>query len=274
MFLTALNIINVSLVVLYAATLLLYARHFMRDTETKSFLGTRLLYTTLGVHLAHTVAQGVFHQNIPLGNKSEFLALIALAIATIYAVIEYRAKETHTGVFFVALALPFQLLSAALIETISRAEVLDANPLFGVHVVCLVMGITALSIGAIWSVMYLLLAHQLKNHELGVFFKRLPPLVKLEVMSRGSTIAGIGLLGAGLGLGHYIVAQLPGVTWMDPKIILMDLVWLAYVVGLGFVQLRGFSGRRVGYISLFGYIGLILTIVISNVALSSFHSFQ
>ena len=274
MFLTALNIVNVCLVVLYAATLLLYARHFMRDTEAKSFLGTRLLYTTLGVHLVHTVAQGVFHQNIPLGNKSEFLTLVALSIAAIYAGIEHRAKESHTGVFFVALALPFQLLSAALMEPASRAEVLDANPLFGVHVICLVLGITALSIGAVWSAMYLLLAHQLKNHELGVFFKRLPPLVKLEGMSRGSTVAGIALLGVGLGLGHYIVAQLPGVSWIDPKIILMDLAWLAYVVGLGFVQVRGLSGRRVGYVSLFGYIGLILTIVISNVALSSFHSFQ
>lgn len=273
--LTILNILSVCLVLLYAATFFLYARHFFKDDDESAFIGTRLLYTTLLLHLSHTIARGIVIDAFPLGQKAEFLSLIALSITGIYSLIEKREDETHTGMFFLGISMIFQLLAAALTEPPGHAALLLANPVYGVHVAFIILGTTGLSVGALWAGMYILLAHQLRNHELGVFFKRLPPLAKLEGMSKRSTITGIFLLAVGLGMGHYIAWNVvDGLNLLDPKIILMDMVLLTYIIGLIVVKLRGLSGRRAGYLSLAGYMLFLLTIVISNVALSSFHSFN
>ena len=272
----ALNILNVALVACYALLLALYAHHFMRgDSPQRPFLGVKLLYGLLALHTIYEVARGVQVHAFPLSTKSEFLSLLALSTVGVYALTERGQDQRHTGVFFIAIALPFQLLSAALWEQTSTAPVLMENPIYGLHVLFTVLGFTGLAVGALYAIMYILLARQLKQHELGVFFKRLPPLVQLEQLSKRSTTAGIFLLGAGLGLGHYVAATALGdLSLTDPKILLMDLAWLSYLVGFIVVKVRGVSGLRAGYLALAGYIMLMLTVVVTNVILSSFHSFQ
>lgn len=276
---TALNIANIALVALYALAFVVYARHFMKEQSKGAFIGAKLLYAILILHTIYEIGRGLQVHAFPLSTKSEFLSLLALSTMSVYALAERERdadKEVaHTGVFFLAIALPFQLLSAALSEPASKAPVLLENPIYGIHVLFIVLGFTGLAVGALYAIMYILLARQLKSHELGVFFKRLPPLLKLERMSKKSTTAGIFILGAGLALGHYVAATaITNFSLLDPKILLMDLAWLAYFVGFIVVRVRGLSGLRAGYLALGGYILLMVTVVVTNVILTSFHSFQ
>lgn len=279
---TALQIINLALVGLYGLAFALYARHFVRDKDKDhNFIGAKLLYGILALHVVFEIARGIQVHAFPLSTKSEFMSLLALCIMSVYALAErelepqQRDGAPQTGVFFLAIAVPFQLLSAALWEPSIKAPVLLENPIYGLHVISIVLGFTGLAVGALYAIMYILLARQLKSHELGVFFKRLPPLLKLERMSKRSTTAGIFTLGLGLALGHYVAIQaIDGLSLSDPKILLMDLAWLAYFVGFVVVKVRGLSGLRAGYLALAGYVLLMVTVVISNVILSSFHSFQ
>ena len=99
--------------------------------------------------------------------------------------------------------------------------------------------------------------------------------MKLEGMSRQATVAGIFLLGLGLGFGHFVALQtLDGLRLTDPKILLMDLAWLGYLIGFIVVKVRGVSGLRAGYLSLIAYVALMTTMVVSNMILSDYHSFQ
>lgn len=274
---TLLQIIEVVLPLLYLVALGLYAWHFFEDEERSARLGRRLLYGLLALHVSYLAARGLELHAWPLGSKAEFLSILALSITAVYAVTERGEEDSHTGMFFLGIALPFQAASSLLMEEVDATThpLLLEHPIYGIHVVFTVLGFAALAVGALDAVMYILLSRQLKNRSLGLFFRRLPPLMKLENMSRLATVSGIFLLGAGLALGHFVALYvLEDFNPWDPKIVVMDLAWAAYLVGYVIVRLRGLGGLRMGYMSLAAYLILMVTMILSNVVLNSFHSFQ
>lgn len=277
---TVLSIAEIALPLLYAAVFGLYARHFFRDdatTDSSEIAAHAPLYGLLATHIGYMVVRGITQGVWPLATKAEFLSLLALSITAVYALTERSGEDSQTGMFFVGIALPFQAAASLLMEPvgIEPAKVLLENPIYGIHVISLVAGFAALAVGALDAIMYILLSRQLKSHNLGLFFRRLPPLIKLEEMSRLATVAGILLLGVGLALGHFVaIYVLSDFNIWDPKIIVMDMVWAAYLVGWIVVRLRGMSGIKVGYLSLGAYFTLMVAMVLSNTVLNSFHSFH
>lgn len=273
----ALQILEILLPLLYVVVLGLYGRHFSDGERSSGKLASRSLWGLLSVHIGYTVMRGIAQHAWPMGSKAEFLSLLALSIALVYALTERGEEDTQTGIFFVGIAAPFQAAASLLMEDIGATThpILLEHPIYGIHVLFTVLGFAALTVGALEAVMYLLLSRQLKSRDLGLFFRRLPPLVTLEDMSRLSTIIGISLLGAGLGLGHFVaIYVLESFNPWDPKIVVMDVAWALYFVGFLVVRLRGVSGGRMGKLCVGAYVSLMLTMILSNVLLESFHSFQ
>jgi ABC-type uncharacterized transport system permease subunit len=93
------------------------------------------------------------------------------------------------------------------------------------------MGYTALSLAAIYALMYIIQNNNLKKRKLGNLFSQLPALTYLEKMSMRSVVTGIVLLGIGLLLGHLQAMELIGEFWpKDMKVIISDAVWLVISV--------------------------------------------
>lgn len=274
---TFLTTLEVALPLVYLAALASYAHHFFQDDERSQKLSRILLYAILITHTGYTVLRGLEQHAWPLGSKAEFLSLLALSITCTYALTERGEEEAHTGMFFLGITLPFQIAASVMMEAPpdQTHQVLLEHPVYGIHVIFTMLGFAALAVGALDAVMYILLSRQLKRRELGLFFQRLPPLMKLEEMSRLATTAGIFLLGIGLGLGHFVAGfVLEDFNPWDPKIVIMDLAWISYVIGMITVKLRGLGGLRIGYLALGAYVGLMITMILSNILLTSFHSFQ
>ncbi len=279
--LTAMHFMEAMLPLLYAATLAAYVRHFVVDDEAdEGFVGSTMLAITLALHAGYFGIRGVSFSAFPLASKAEFVSLLALSIAAVYAVIERGAKDAHTGAFFLGIATPFQILGSIWMEDPDKQQMLLEhptlqNPIYGVHVAALVLAFASLTVGVIYALMYLMLSRQLKSRDLGLVFKRLPALRTLQSMGNRSTVAGIALFGIGLILGH-VVASVLGlqVNPFDPKIVMMDLAWLVYVVGALIVGWRGASGRRIGHLSVGGYVVLMVVIAASNLLMNSFHAFE
>lgn len=271
----ALTALNIALPFGYAATWGLYIRHFFQPDDQSQFLGTRSLYGVVVLHTLFLVLRGVQQSAFPLASKAEFLSLLALSIAAIYALAETKEQESHTGMFFLSIGFLFQLSGSLLLEPPGSHALLLEHPIYGIHAVLMVFGFAALAVGALYAVMYILLARQLKSRSLGVFFKRLPPLSKLEGMSKLATLSGIALLGMGLLAGHFVaIVVLPTFNMWDPKIVLTNIIWLAYLIGFIIIRVRGLSGLRIGYLSVFAYLTLMIGMIASSVLTTTFHSFQ
>ena len=272
---SVLDILEFVLPALYAVTFALYFRHFLKPDTEDGFVGSTLLKGSLGIHVGYLVLRGVLLEHFPFATSAEFLSVLAVSITGIYVLVETRHKDPNTGIFFLGLIFLFQLASSVLVGDMADYPVQTRHPVFGVHVLFTVFGFAALSLSAIYALMYVLLSRQLKSRELGVIFRRLPPLSTLENMSKLATVAGVIVLGIGLALGHWVALdQGATLSVLDPIIIVADLIWLAYFVGLIVVSVRGLSGLRVGYLSLFGYIVLIGTVFIIITVSGAFHSFQ
>ncbi|MFW5967063.1 MAG: cytochrome c biogenesis protein CcsA [Persicimonas sp.] len=270
-----LDILEFGLPLLYAASFALYFRHFLNPQSERRFYGPALLKATLAVHAGYLVTLGVLLEHFPIATRAEFLSVLAISIAAVYAFVETRHEDPNTGVFFLALVFSFQLASSVLMVDIGDYPEQASRPVFAVHVIFTVLGFAALSLSALYALMYVLLARQLKSHELGVIFERLPSLATLENMSKLSTVAGVVLLGLGLALGHWVAFEQGGsLAVLDPVIVAADLIWLAYFIGLIVASVRGLSGLRMGYLSVIGYVALIGTVFAIMLLSGAFHSFS
>ncbi|MFB6264531.1 MAG: cytochrome c biogenesis protein CcsA [Bradymonadaceae bacterium] len=274
---TFIHIATILLPIVWIGVFAFYARHFFREGRTPGqFVGSRLLHAGLALQAVYLAAVGLHTGHFPFTSRSEFLALLALSIAAIYAFDERRHGDADTGVFFVAIAALFQLASAILWTDPGVGPQSARDPIFGLHVLFTVFGFAGLTISALYALMYVLLSVQLKSGDLGVVFRRLPPLATLEEMSKLAAIAGVALLGVGLGLGHYVaVANFGTVDPLGhPAIIVADLAWLSYVGGLITAESRGLSGRRMGYLSLGGYLVFMISMVVVLSQSGTLHTFQ
>lgn len=267
---------NILLPLLYIATLVLYVRHFVSGDEEQSFLGSTILYGTLGLHTGYLAVLGVETGHFPIASRSEFFSLLALSVGTIYAFAERRHDEANTGPFFIAIVCIFQIASSWMAGDPGVVPDRSRNPVYGFHVIFTVFGFAGLTLSSLYSLMYILLNRQLKSHELGLIFKRLPPLQTLENMSKVSTAAGVILLGIGLALGHYVAAKNFSVleAFSNPIIVVADIAWLAYAVGLGLAQTKRLTGVRLGYLSIGGYLVLMASLVVVLTQFGAFHTFQ
>ena len=275
--LTLIKTIEIALPLMYAAVFAVYLRQFLDESarELPTFLGSKLLYGVLGVHLGYLVMHGVHIEHIPVSSRAEFLSLAAFCIALVYAFVERSHREADTGVFFIALAVATQTWATILIKPTEAPQLLSEHPTYGVHVLFTVFGFTALAVSALYALMYILLSRQLKSHNLGVIFRRLPPLNSLEKMSRLAMLCGIIFLGVGLATGHFVATNaLDDFDFFDPKIVITYVAWVAYALGYVVVKIRGLSGLRMGYLALGAYLLLIASMVVVNTFASTFHSFQ
>ena len=140
---------------------------------------------------------------------------------------------------------------------------------------CQITGYTALSLAAIYALMYIIQNNNLKKRKLGNLFIQLPALTYLEKMSLRSVVTGIVLLGIGILLGHYQALVMIGDFWpKDVKVILSDAVWLLYVAGFIITSVKRWRGEKMAYMSLYGFLILIVGGGIIIYMSESFHKFN
>ncbi len=254
-----LDILNIALPLAYVALLATYLVRFLKeDSETNWVQG--LLWGTVGVHIAFFVLRGIYLGFLPLASQAAFGSLVALGIAGVYGILERSQGQASTGAFFLAPAAIAQTVASVQMGYATKHPILLENPVYGVHVILLVFGFVALAIGCLYAVMYLLMTKQLKARDLGVFFRRLPPLMTLERMAKIGSLIGVGLLTMGLAVGYLLAFSVPEVDLSSPKIIVTDIVLLGYVVGIAVIRLRGLSGVQVSWAAIVWFAVFLLSV--------------
>ena len=131
-----------------------------------------------------------------------------------------------------------------------------------VHTVSSLLSYAAFLIACGAGALFLVQERQIKRKRMGILFHRLPSLDQLERVNVFAIGIGFGLLTVGLGLGFVVSRLLRGVWWSnDPKEILSATLWVCYLM-LWFARLRAtMRGRRVAWLSVWGFTLVLLTFV-------------
>jgi len=265
---------NVLLPLLYGTTLLFYVFYLNSGSSISGSLGQKFLGISLLIHSGYFIARSNL-EYFPITNSFDSLSMVAACIALIYLIIERSTNEGKTGAFFISITFIFQAVASMFHVNTMQIHELLANPVFGVHVFLTLSGISALAISGLYGLMYWMLARQIKSHNLGIIYKGMPPLERLETMGGLSSALGLISFGLGLLMGHFYAYKMFNTFFpADMKIIINDVAWLFYLIGWIIIKLKNYSGNRMSKLSFWGFIGFATAIMAANFISNSFHRFN
>ena len=271
------QIISYSLPILYLLVIYVYYLIFTGKNKSLVKKTTPILLVFVVLHLIEIITRNIALNNMPLSTTHDAYAFVAFSILLVYMISEIGLDNRGAGLFILSFSLILELISAFNMSWETETNELLTNNTFAVHASLSVTGYTALSLGAIYALMYIIQNNNLKKRNLGNLFTQLPALNYLEKMSMRSVLTGIILLGIGLFLGHYQAMTNPLIGEFFPndmKVIVSDAVWLVYVIGYLIVVIKKLRGAKLAYISLYGFIILIIGGGIIIYMSESFHKFN
>lgn len=269
------QILSFSLPVLYLCAIYLYYMIYQGRSKRFTKKTTIFLVLLLVLHGLEIITRNISIHTMPLSSIHDSYSFLAFSILFVYMFLEMGLENKGSGMFILFLACIFEVLSAFTLNWEAETSELLSNPSFAIHASLSIMGYTALSISAIYALIYLIQNNNLKKRNLGKLFVQLPAITYLESMGIRSVIIGIVLLGAGILLGHFQALKMIGDFWPnDIKVIISDTVWIIYLGGLIISKLLKWRGERMAYVSLIGYIILIIGGGIIIYMSETFHKFN
>jgi ABC-type uncharacterized transport system permease subunit len=271
---TFLHALNVLLPLIYGLSLFLYIGHFNSRKPQLGKSASVILLIGVVIHAVYIVGKGLYYQYFPISNTLESLSMLGLNIAVLYYIIERTVKEGSTGLFFLSIVFLFQLVASMFINGFGTSNQLLSNPMFGFHTTLTLLGISALAISALYGLMYLMLAKEIKRHHFGAIYDGLPSLETIEKMGMFATGFGIIFLGLGVLLGHLWAFKILGYFFkLDPKIIITDIAWVTYAVGWIVSRRMGLRGLRMSRITFWGFVIFFISTIIASMFTHTFHRF-
>jgi ABC-type transport system involved in cytochrome c biogenesis permease subunit len=277
---TALQLLNILLPLGYLLAAVAYVVVFVESSEWAQSWATRVTASVAGAHLLYLVLATLAFQHVPVANAWEGFTFIAFAMAVVYLVLEWRWKEKATGVFVLVPILFFQVLSSAFVTHSREVDEILRSPLFAAHVTAALLGYVALSIGAVYGTMYILLYREMKKHRVGLIFRRLPSLDTLSRLNIGAILFGWLALTLAILLGSLWAGELTTRGWMegsfytDLKFLLTVVLWVVYGVTLSGRYLFKWPNRQLAYLSMVAFLLMLSSSLAVNLFLPSFHQFS
>jgi HemX protein len=267
--------ISILLPTAYLFVVVMYGLLFFTKNKKLERITPYLLFGLMSVHGLEIFSRGITLHAIPLSSMFDAFSFLALSILIVYTIIEMTVKNKATG--FIVLILPFilQIISSLLYTWDIESNPLLRNPIFAVHATFTIVGYTGLCISALYALMYIMLNHNIKKRRLGIVYENLPPLDLLEKLSIRSITIGIVALGIGLLLGHFRSSAVFGSFWLnDPKVVFSDILWVCYLTGYLLSKIAKWRGRWMAFLSLSGFLLLLVVNFSLFFILNTFHQFN
>jgi cytochrome c-type biogenesis protein CcsB len=262
---TSSNILSmVTFVYGLAACLYIFAWIFKTPSAGRLATGVAILGlagNTAGiiVRWVESYALGIGHA--PLSNLYESLIFFSGTIVAIYLYIEYRFKNRAIGAFatpLAFLALAYASLSPNISDRIQPLlPALKSNWLIA-HVMTSFLGYAAFAIAFGVSIMYIFKQRAAGGNS--GLLDRLPDAGVLDELTHQLVMFGFLFLTAGIITGAVWANSAWGRYWgWDPKETWSLITWFVYATLLHARLMRGWRGRRIALISIFGFAAVMFT---------------
>ncbi|MFO7962757.1 MAG: c-type cytochrome biogenesis protein CcsB [Desulfobacterales bacterium] len=205
-----------------------------------------------------TYRLGIGH--VPLSNLYESLVFFALTISVLYFWMDRRYQNRAIGAFaaaFAFLAMAYASLSPNVNDQIQPLiPALKSNWLIA-HVVTCFLGYAAFTIAFSISLLFLF---QLNGNGDSRWTTMLPNPTVLDELTHRMVVLGFLFLTAGIITGSVWANSAWGAYWSwDPKETWSLITWFIYASLLHARLVRGWSGKRIAWLSVVGFFAVIFT---------------
>ena len=266
--------INILLPLLYLAAFGIYLFDFYSNKQYLHNSKRVFLFVTLLTHGFYLLVRTIEFNHPPITTKFEIFTVLAFALIFSYFILELSTDIGWTGFFIIVFAFLFQTISSIYITDLHEVQEVLRNRLLGIHVVSAILGYSGIIISAVHGLLFLKLYKDIKQNKFGLLFKRLPSLEILEKLSFYSAIIGFILLTIAIKIGIiWLPSAFPDFSYLDPKLITSAVIWLVYGVGIAMKLYAKWYGRKFILFSLAGFCITLISLLITRIFESSFHSF-
>lgn len=269
-----LTILNIALPLIYFALVWTYGKAFFSDLSWAKLAKSKLLVVTILLHFLYFILRTVTFNHPPVTSVFEIFSVLAFAVAVAYVVIERQSGAKETGYFILSISFFFQLGSSLFIrDPVEVPQILRSN-WFGLHIASALIGYAAITISAVYGLLYLMLYHEIKANRFGVIYKKLPSLETLEKMNFiAITLAFLFLTLAILAGFIWLPRAFTSFSYADPKLLGTIAIWSMYGIGI-LARKRGIlRGRSVMILSICAFAVALFSMTIINMVFSGFHRF-
>lgn len=264
-----LTVLNWLLPLAYLALLINYGvTFFLRTSPHQRNLW---LPAAIGVHVLFLALLTMRLGHPPLDNNYHILALLALATAVAYCVVEFAVGDRRTGVFVLLPVFMFQYTSSIFLSgTFGSGAAAAPGESFNwvrLHSVPAIMAYTGFTLAAVYGMLHLSAQRNLKEHRIGAIFERLPSLELLGRMSWYALVFGFVFitLAVASGLLLFAHAGATGAGALSAKVGIKILVggaaWLIYGVAVLGKLAGKWPARRLSRIAAYGFLVIMLVLI-------------
>ncbi len=242
------------------------------------FTALAWLIQTVGLVLRWVESYRLGIGHAPLTNMYESVVFFSWTIILLYLLIEWKFKTKIIGAFavpFAFLAMAYASFSTELSKTINPlVPALQSNWLIA-HVVTCFVGYAAFAVAAALGIMYLLKSKPVKTNEMDTSLSsRFPSLSVLDDIIHKTMVFGFIWLSGGIITGAIWANSAWGTYWSwDPKETWSLITWFFYAIILHARYTRGWSGRKIAILAVFGFVSVLFTYYGVNFLLSGLHSY-
>ncbi len=214
----------------------------------------------------------------PLTNLYESLVFFSWCTAGIYLAFEFYYKNRFIGAFvlpFVSASMAFASFSPNVSQEIQPlVPALQSNWLI-YHVITCFIAYAAFAVAAGVSIMYVIkFRKEEKKMPFGPILSLFPSTPILDDINYKAIAVGFPMLTLGIITGAAWANYAWGSYWSwDPKETWSLITWFVYAAFLHARFTRGWRGKKAAWLSIVGFISVIITYLGVNLLLSGLHSY-
>lgn len=260
-------------VLLYAISMLLYFIDFLNNNQKANRVAFWLLSIVWVLQTIFLFLYVLKTGRFPVLTIFEGLYFYAWVLISLSLIINRLLRVDFTVFFtnvlgFMVMAIhtfaPVQIESQVLAQRL-------VSELLLIHITFAILSYGAFTLSFVFSVLYLIQYDLLKRKKWGKRLLRLGDLTKLEHMSYVLAVIGVPLLVVSLILGiQWANIKVPGVSWLDMKIIGSFILLIAYSVFLYLKIRKQMYGRTLAFLNIGSFMIVLINFFLFG-SLSTFH---
>lgn len=248
-------------VVLYLAATISFLAYLLRRSESLSRVSLGVTALGFATHTLALVMRMVGSDLRQLPTFHEALSFFSWMLVLVFLAVEFRQRIHVLGSFLVPLAL-VSLVSAA---ALPPDRVSPLQPMFRtlwIHVTLSMLGTVGFAVAFVAGIMYVIQDGLLKSKRFNVLYAKLPALDYLDRLNQQSIVLGFPLLTLGIVTGAFSADLARGsyLNW-NPEQTMALVTWVFYFVVLMGRLTVGWRAKRAAYLTIIGFVGVILTLV-------------
>ncbi|WP_405157255.1 cytochrome c biogenesis protein CcsA [Paenibacillus sp. FSL K6-0108] len=261
-----------ALIYMYALSLLFYFSDCIRRNAGAKRTGTGFLVIVWALQVFHVILRMLTERHFPIYTTFDFLFIFSFSIVLVSLVMT-RIQRSEFVILLLNVVGFFVTVLNRLWFTAGEISLHNWQTVHGLlimHITLANLGFAALTVGAVFAMLYLFLHRKLKNKKWNDTVRRLPSLEVIGKYMDGATLIGTPLLGVSIMLAVLsIVAETRWGLLLDLKVIATGLAIAIYVGYFVFKRRKQFSTVIMARWTLIGYAFVIISFL-SN-AYSAFH---